>query len=70
MKTSVWLWGIVETVIWYGFIYYLLYVLQNPAEVSLWFASAVLLILAYLGTVSCPWVHNSDAWQRMLGKKD
>ncbi|HHG89792.1 MAG TPA: hypothetical protein ENJ90_04835 [Devosia sp.] len=66
MKTSVWLWGIVETVIWYGFIYYLLYVLKNP--VDLWFSSAVLLALVYAGTAACPWVHNSDAWRRMIGK--
>ncbi len=68
MKTSLWLWGIVETVIWYGFIYYLLYVLQNPAAVDLWFASGVLLVLAFAGTISCPWVHNSTAWRRMLDK--
>jgi len=67
MKTSLWFWGVVETVIWYGFIYFLLYVLKNP--VDLWFSSAVLLALAYLGTMACPWVHNSDAWRRMLGQK-
>ena len=67
MKTSVWFWGVVEAIIWYGFIFYLLYALKNPVE--LWSSSAVLLILAYLGTIACPWVRNTDAWQRMIGKK-
>lgn len=66
MKTSVWFWGAIETVIWYGFIYYLLYVLKNP--VDLWLSSAILLGLVYAGTMACPWVHNSEAWRRMTGK--
>lgn len=67
MKKSVWIWGIIEAVIWYGFIYYLLYSLKNP--VDLWFSSLVLLILVFAGTMACPWVHNSSAWRRMVGKE-
>ncbi len=67
MKRSVWVWGIVEAIIWYGFIYYLLYAIKNPVE--LWLSSAILLVLATLGTVACPWVQNSSAWRRMMGKE-
>ena len=67
MKAGVWFWAIVEAVIWYGFIYYLLYAIKNP--VDLWQSALTLLVLAYLGTIACPWVRNSNRWKRMLGKK-
>ncbi len=68
MKKSILFWGVIEAVIWYGFIYYLLYAIKNPIE--LWLSSAILLALMTLGTMACPWVHNSDAWLRMMGKKN
>jgi hypothetical protein len=43
----------VNAVIWFFFVYYLLYSIKNP--VNLWTSSLVLLILAYAGTITCPW---------------
>jgi multisubunit Na+/H+ antiporter MnhF subunit len=68
MKTKDRFLAVVEAVIWYCFIYYLIYAIKNPVE--LWQSALVLLILAYLGTILCPWMQNSDAWKRMLGKKE
>lgn len=67
MNTKQWMFAIVETVIWYAFIYYFLYSLQN--DVTLWLSALILLGLAYLGTVTCPLVHESKAWKRMWNNK-
>ncbi len=66
MKAKDWFWAIVEAVIWYVFFYYLLYAIKNP--VDLWQSALVLLVLVYLGMIACPWVHNTLAWKRMVGK--
>jgi hypothetical protein len=67
MNATEWFWTVVEAVIWYFFIYYLLFAVQN--EVNLWTASLVLLVLAYLGTITCPWFRKTDAWKRLWGKE-
>ncbi len=67
MKTKNLFWGVVEAVIWFTFIYYLLYAIKNPVE--LWKASLILLVLMYLGMASCPWIRNSDAWKKMFNNK-
>ncbi len=64
MKTKNLFFGAVEGVIWFAFIYYLLYAIKNPVE--LWQASLILLVLVYLGTISCPLVRSTDAWKRMF----
>ena len=68
MKSKDWFWAIVEAVIWYGFIYYLLYAIKNP--VGLRQSALVLLVIGYLGTIACPWLRNTEGWRRMLGKKE
>ncbi len=67
MKPHDWFWGLVEAVIWYCFIYYFLYVLKTD-DVELWKASLVLLALVYVGTISCPWFRNTNAWKKLWGK--
>jgi len=44
---------VVEAVIWFFFVYYLLYSIKNP--VNLWVSALILLVLAYAGTITCPW---------------
>lgn len=63
MSTKDIIWGIIEAVIWYAFVYYLLYALKNPVDLRL--AALILLVLVYLGTVTCPLVHKMDAWRRI-----
>ena len=55
--------GIVEAVIWYFFLWYFLSVLKKDR--NLWVAALILLILAYLGFVTCPWIRETDAWKRL-----
>lgn len=54
--------GLLEAVVWYFFLYYLLLTLKKPDR-NLWIASAVLLALFYLGFILCPWVRHTPAWQ-------
>ena len=54
--------GLLEGVVWYFFIYYLLTTIKKPDR-NLWIASAVLLVLLYVGFVLCPWVRHTPAWQ-------
>lgn len=68
MSAKNWFWAIVEAVIWYGFIYYLLYVLKNP--VDLWTASLVLLALGYAGAIACPWFRRTEAWEKLVDSED
>ena len=58
--------GILEAGIWYVFIYYLLYVLENSVE--LWSAALILLALMYAGIFVCPWIRYTDGWRRMMNK--
>ncbi|MFH1145505.1 MAG: hypothetical protein V1707_00890 [bacterium] len=67
MKPKDWLLAIVEAILWYGFIYYLLYAIKNEVDIAQ--ASLILLVIMYLATISCPWVRNSVAWRRMWGKE-
>lgn len=54
--------GLVEAVLWYFFLYYLLFTIKRP-ERNVWIAAAVLLTLFYTGFVLCPWVRHTPAWQ-------
>lgn len=49
--------------VWYGFIYYWLYVLKHPVE--LWSAALILLMVALVGTISCPLVYTSSAYENL-----
>ena len=66
MKTTDYFWAVVEAVCWYTFIYLTLYAIKNP--VDLYQYSLYLLVILYVGTVSCPWFRNTDAWQKLWKK--
>ena len=55
--------GAVEVVIWYFFIWYFLETLERDR--NLWVAALILLVLAYLGFVTCPWIRETEAWKQM-----
>ena len=59
--------GIIEAIIWYVFIYYIIYILKNPVEI--WLSALILLVLMYAGVSVCPWVRHTDSWRRMMGKE-
>lgn len=55
--------GLPEAVFWYFFLWFGLDSIEkrrNP-----WFAAAVLLALGYAAFVACPWVRDTDAWERL-----
>lgn len=56
--------GLLEGVVCYFFIYYLLLTIKKPDR-NLWTASAILLVLFYLGFILCPWVRHTPAWQNL-----
>ncbi len=56
--------GLLEGVVWYFFIFYLLDTIKKPGR-NLWIASAILLALFYFGFVLCPWVRHSPGWQQL-----
>lgn len=56
--------GLLEGVVWYFFIYYLLDTIKKPDR-NLWIASGILLGLFYLGFVLCPWVRHTPAWLQL-----
>ena len=64
MNTKDWFLVIVELVVWYGFIYCVLYAIKNP--VNLYFSALILLVLAYIGTVSCPWFRKTKAFKKLV----
>lgn len=66
MNTKDWFLTGVETLAWYGFIYYTLYSIKNP--VNLFVSALVLLALAYIGTITCPWFRKTEAFKKMLKK--
>ena len=68
MNAKDWLLAGVETVVWYGFIYYTLYSIKNP--VNLFASSLILLTLAYIGTISCPWFRHTKAFEELFGKQE
>ena len=55
--------GGIEAVIWYLFLWYFLSTLKR--ERNLWIAALILLVLAYLGFVTCPWIRETEAWKRL-----
>lgn len=55
--------GVIEAVIWYFFLWYFLDTIKR--ERNLWLAALILLVLAYLGFVTCPWIRETEAWKRM-----
>lgn len=57
------IWWIIEAIIWYVWLYYFLFSIKNPVDIA---ASAlILLVLAYLGTLACPWFRNTEAWRKL-----
>ncbi|KAA1258234.1 hypothetical protein LF1_07500 [Rubripirellula obstinata] len=56
--------GLLEGVVWYFFIYYLIDTIRKPTR-NLWVASGVLLALFCLGFVLCPWVRHTPAWESL-----
>ena len=65
MSPMDWILGVIEAVLWYFFLWYLLDTLRKP-ERNLWLAAGVLLVLGYLAFVACPWVRETDAWRRLM----
>jgi len=66
MNSKDWVLTIVEAVVWYVFILYTLYAIKNP--VDLYVGALVLLILAYIGTISCPWFRRTKAFKELVKK--
>ncbi|MAT68746.1 MAG: hypothetical protein CMJ58_04410 [Planctomycetaceae bacterium] len=56
--------GVLEAIVWYFFIWYLLTTLRAK-ERNLWLAALVLLLLAYAGFVLCPWLRHTELWQNI-----
>ena len=67
MNTKDWLLAGFEAIVWYGFIYYLIYAIKNP--VNLYTSALILLVLAYIGTISCPWFRRTKAFKELIGNK-
>jgi len=57
---------VVEAIIWYSFIYYLLLIITSGTGFNLWIDSLVLLILAYVGILVCPWTWK---FEKHISKK-
>jgi len=66
MEAKDWFFAGIEVVVWYGFIYYGLYSIKNP--VNLFLSALVLLALAYIGTISCPWFRRTKAFKELFRK--
>lgn len=66
MNVKDWLLTGVTTIIWYGFIYYVLYSIKNP--VNLFVSALVLLALIFVGTISCPWFRRTKAFKELIKK--
>jgi len=67
MKTKNWFMAIIESAIWYAFIYYFLYIIKNPVDLRQ--GASILLVLSYLGIITCPWIRNTEAWKNMWEDK-
>ena len=59
-------WGLllVDLVIWYFTLYYLLFVIKNAVDLRV--ASLILLVLGGLGFYFCPWFRETVAWKKMI----
>ena len=66
MDTKDWFFAVVEAVIWFAFIYYALYSIKNP--VNLFMSALILLVLAYIGTLTCPWFRKTQAFKELIAK--
>ncbi len=64
MKTKDWLLAGFEAIVWYVFIYYFIYTIKNP--VNLYVSALVLIILAYLGAITCPWFRKTKAFKELV----
>lgn len=58
-----------EAVIWYLFIYYWLLVITTGTDMSLWIDSLILLVLAYVGILVCPWTKKFEKHMEKDKKK-
>ncbi len=65
MESKDWFFAVVEVVICYFFIYYLLSSIKGGV-VNLWVDALVLVVLAYLGTIISPWFRKTNAWRRLF----
>jgi len=54
---------VIEAIIWYFFISYFLFAIKSGY--NLWIDSLVLLVLAYLGVLACPWTRR---FEKHIGK--
>lgn len=66
MDSKDWVLSILETGVWYSFLYYMLFAIKQGT--TLWKDAAVLLGLTYLGFMLCPWVHRTKMWKETFGK--
>lgn len=57
--------SVIETVIWYFALVVLLGFIRNPKR-NIWGTALLLLVLIYLGFVTCPWVRDTEAWQQLF----
>ena len=64
MDAKDWSLAVFEAIIWYGFIYYFLYSIKNP--VNLYVSALVLIVLIYIGTISCPWFRRTQAFKELV----
>ncbi len=64
MKLKDWLLSGVEAIVWYAFIYYALYSIKNPVDLRV--SALILLVLAFLGTIACPWFRRTQAFKEMV----
>jgi len=67
MKSSDSFWSIIEVVILFWFFYYLLDAIKNSTD--LYLSSLILTFITIVAILACPWIRNTDAWKRMMGKK-
>jgi hypothetical protein len=55
-SSSCWFWTIISEAGLYFFFYYVLYIMQ--AEVNMWLASAILLVLVNISFFACPYMRK------------
>jgi formate hydrogenlyase subunit 3/multisubunit Na+/H+ antiporter MnhD subunit len=57
--------SVIEAVIWYLALVVLLAYIRDPKR-NIWATALLLLVLIYLGFVTCPWVRETEAWQQLF----
>ncbi|MFH5805477.1 hypothetical protein [Alienimonas sp. DA493] len=55
--------GVLEAVLWYFFLWFALDSIKRGRPP--WLAAVILLALGYAAFVACPWVRDTDAWERL-----